>query len=384
MKKIVFLTGTRADFGKLKSLIEIMTRTKGFEVHIFATGMHMSKEHGYTVKEIEKCDYKNLFTYINHDRESQMDITLSRTIEGFANYIRLVEPDLIVVHGDRIEALAGATVGALNNVLVAHIEGGEVSGTVDELTRHAVTKMSHIHFVSNPMAKKRLIQMGELAGNIYVIGSPDVDVMLSADLPTLESVKAHYDINFDEFSVVLFHPVTTEIEFTQAYAKEFVDAIIESGRQHLVIYPNNDLGSSIIINEYKRLEDNQNFRIFPSIRFENFLVLLKNAKYIIGNSSAGIREAPYYGLPAINIGTRQQNRALHPEIINCGHDKDEILDAIKIALKQKNQAHTELFGAGNSSQLFQECLLSSRFWGVSKQKQFVDLSVTKVKEHEGE
>src|SRR5687768_14224429 len=238
MKKIVFLTGTRADFGKLKSLIEVMIKTDGFEVYIFATGMHMSKEHGFTVKEIEKCNYKNIFTYINHDRESQMDITLSRTIEGFANYVHLIEPDLIVVHGDRIEALAGATVGALNNTLVAHIEGGEVSGTVDELIRHAVTKMSHIHFVSNKTAKKRLIQMGELAESIYVIGSPDVDVMLSANLPSLETVKKHYDIDFDEYSIILFHPVTTEVEQLPAYAKSFVDAVIESDRKYLVVYPN--------------------------------------------------------------------------------------------------------------------------------------------------
>jgi UDP-N-acetylglucosamine 2-epimerase (hydrolysing) len=372
MKKIVFLTGTRADFGKLKSLIEIMIKTEGFEVYIFATGMHMSKEHGFTVKEIEKCNYKNIFTYINHDRESQMDITLSRTIEGFANYVHLIEPDLIVVHGDRIEALAGATVGALNNTLVAHIEGGEVSGTVDELIRHAVTKMSHIHFVSNKTAKKRLIQMGELAESIYVIGSPDVDVMLSANLPSLETVKKHYDIDFDEYSIILFHPVTTEVEQLPAYAKSFVDAVIESDRKYLVVYPNNDMGSSYIINEYKRLESDANFRIFPSIRFEYFLVLLKHARFIIGNSSAGIREAPYYGLPAINIGTRQQNRALHPEIINCGHDKKDILVAINTALHQKNQPSHELFGAGNSAELFLNSMTDPRFWSTSKQKQFID------------
>lgn len=129
--KIVFLTGTRADFGKVKSLIEILLHSNLFEIHIFATGMHMDKKYGLTVREIEKCGYKNIFKYINHDSGSSMDITLSRTIEGFANYIHLIQPDLIVVHGDRVEALAGATVGALNNILVAHIEGGEVSGTVD-------------------------------------------------------------------------------------------------------------------------------------------------------------------------------------------------------------------------------------------------------------
>src|SRR5215831_7001960 len=179
MKKIVFLTGTRADFGKMKSLIEVMRKNISFEVHIFATGMHMDNKYGYTVHEIEKCGYNNIYKYINHDNESMMDITLSRTVEGLANYVRMIIPDLIIVHGDRIEALAGAIVGALNNILVAHFEGGELSGTVDELIRHAVSKLSHTHFVANEEAKKRLIQMGELEESVFVIGSPDMDVMLS-------------------------------------------------------------------------------------------------------------------------------------------------------------------------------------------------------------
>ncbi len=160
-KKISFLTGTRADFGKIKSLIEILRLNEQFDVHIFATGMHMEVKYGYTVLEIEKCGYDNIYKYINQINGAAMDITLSKTIEGFANYVHLIKPDLIVVHGDRIEALAGATVGALNNILVAHIEGGELSGTVDELIRHAVSKLSHTHFVANEEAKKRLQQMGE-------------------------------------------------------------------------------------------------------------------------------------------------------------------------------------------------------------------------------
>src|SRR6476646_1952700 len=215
IRKIVFLTGTRADFGKLKSLIEILKTNKQFEVHIFATGMHMDNKYGYTVHEIEKCGYDNIYKYINHDSESIMDITLSRTIDGFANYIRNVKPDLIVVHGDRIEALAGATVGALNNILVAHIEGGELSGTVDELIRHAVSKLSHTHFVANSEAAQRLRQMGELSESIYVIGSPDMDVMLSENLPRIDIVKKYYDIEFNSYALSIFHPVTTEFDLMQ-------------------------------------------------------------------------------------------------------------------------------------------------------------------------
>lgn len=372
-RKIVFLTGTRADFGKLKSLIEITKDTSEFEVYVFVTGMHMLREYGYTLLEVEKCGFKNIHAFSNHTDEKTMDLSLAKTIEGFSSFIKEISPDLIVVHGDRIEAMAGAIVGALNNILVAHVEGGELSGTIDELIRHSVSKMSHIHFVSNQKAKERLIQMGELPGSIYVIGSPDVDLMLSPNLPTIEKVKEYYQIGFEKYGVAMFHPVTTEYKAMEEYAKNFVDALLESGREFVVIYPNNDLGSKFILKEYERLQDSAKFRVFPSIRFEYFLTLLKNASFMVGNSSAGIREAPYYGIPVVNIGTRQLNRALHQDILNCGYQKDEIVSLIEIASKSSFPKE-DLFGNGNSDELFLESILNPLFWENSYQKQFVDIS----------
>jgi UDP-N-acetylglucosamine 2-epimerase (hydrolysing) len=372
IKKIVFLTGTRADFGKLKSLIEITQRTEDFEVHIFATGMHMSHKYGYTVAEIEKCGYKNIFKFINHTSEKTMDQTLAKTIEGFSYFIKELRPDLIVIHGDRVEALAGAITGSLNNILVAHIEGGEISGTIDELIRHAVSKMSHIHFVSNARAKQRLIQMGELNNVIFEIGSPDIDVMISQSLPSIEEVKSRYEINFEEYGIILFHPVTTEFEQMREYSKQLVDALFHSHRNFVVIYPNNDLGSSEILNEYKRFENNQRFKIFPSIRFEFFLVLLKYAKCIVGNSSAGIREAPYYGKATVNIGNRQQNRAMHNDILNCSYDAEDIAANIERGFNSEFSP-ISLFGDGKSDILFKGVISSPSFWEISKQKQFNDL-----------
>lgn len=371
MKKIVFLTGTRADFGKLKPLIQIAGTCPLLEVHIFATGMHMDKKYGFTVHEIEKCGFNNIYRYINHDDGASMDITLSRTIEGFANYVRLIEPDLIVVHGDRIEALAGATVGALNNILVAHIEGGEVSGTVDELIRHSVSKLSHIHFVCNEEAKYRLIQMGELEENIHEIGSPDIDVMLSNDLPPWKEVKEYYEVGFDEFAVSMFHPVTTEFNEMDEYAKQYTQALEQSGDSFIIIYPNNDKGSDFILNKLKRLENNNCFRIFPSVRFEYFLVMLQKAKYIIGNSSAGIREAPVYGIPTVNVGNRQNGRTTDATIIHTGYNQKEILKGIAKA-KTITVTKQQSFGDGNSKNKFLQIICSETFWKVSKQKQFAE------------
>ncbi|RMA57986.1 UDP-N-acetylglucosamine 2-epimerase [Ulvibacter antarcticus] len=372
MKKITFLTGTRADFGKIKSLLQILDNDPDFEPHIFATGMHLQVKYGYTVKEIEKSGFKLIHTFDNHTSQGTMDLNLAKTIEGFSSYVRELKPDLIVVHGDRVETLAGAIVGALNNILVAHIEGGEISGTVDELIRHSVSKLSHLHFVSNASAARRLEQMGELAESIHEIGSPDVDIMFSGNLPELLEVKRYYEIPFDRYNVAMFHPVTTEYEQMEQHASNFVDALLADDSNYVIIYPNNDLGSDFIFKAYERLKGNSRFRIFPSIRFEYFLTLLKKADFMIGNSSAGIREAPYYHIPTVNIGTRQQNRSLHDDIIHSTYNTEDICSSIEKAKQLKVQQADESFGEGNSATLFLEALKKEALWELSNQKQFRD------------
>jgi UDP-N-acetylglucosamine 2-epimerase (hydrolysing) len=373
MKKILFLTGTRADFGKIKSLIQILEQQQGFEVFVFVTGMHLQKEYGYTVIEIERCRFKNVHTYENHTHETTMDLTLAKTIEGLSVYVKEINPDLIVVHGDRVETLAGAIVGSLNNILVAHIEGGEISGTVDELIRHSVSKLSHIHFVSNAEAAKRLKQMGEIKSSIFTIGSPDIDIMFSEELPSLEIVKEYYQIPFESYAIVMFHPVTTEAKDMQQYADDFVQALLNDTHNYVVVYPNNDLGSQYIIAGYKKLRENSRFRVFPSLRFEYFLSLLKNSQFIIGNSSAGIREAPYYGIPIINIGTRQQNRAVHSDIVNVDYEVNSINAALEKIGQHQVKKKMDDFGQGNSAVLFLESIENEAIWSINQQKQFRDV-----------
>ena len=373
MKKILFLTGTRADFGKIKSLISTLENNQEFEVFVFVTGMHLQKEYGYTLIEIERCNFKNIHAFQNHTHETTMDLTLAKTIEGFSSYCKKINPDLIVIHGDRVETLAGAIVGSLNNILVAHIEGGELSGTVDELIRHSVTKLSHIHFVSNDEAAKRLLQMGEIKSSIFTIGSPDIDIMFSENLPTEESVKEYYQIDFDQYAIVMFHPVTTEDKQMRHYADDFVASLLAVDENFVVIFPNNDLGSKYIIDAYQKIANNKRFRIFPSLRFEYFLVLLKKAKFIIGNSSAGIREAPYYGIPVINIGTRQQNRTLNADIINVDYQKENIIKALHSVINHKISKAYNDFGKGNSAELFLNSLLSSKIWEINHQKKFKNI-----------
>ncbi len=373
-KKIVFLTGTRADFGKLKSLLKITQNHSNFDVQIFATGMHLDEKYGSTVNEIYKSGFKNVFEYKNYDGTEYMDRTLAKTITGFSEYIAHKKPDLIVVHGDRVEALAGAIVGSLNNILVAHIEGGEISGTIDELIRHSVSKLAHIHLVSNKKAKNRLVQMGELSSAIYVIGSPDLDLMNPSTLPSLEIVKKYYDIPFNTYAILMFHPITTEYKNIENDVKMLVDAVLTSEENYIVIYPNNDLGTKEILNEYKRFENHPKIKMYPSLRFEYFLRLLKEADFIIGNSSTGIKEAPYYNVPTIDIGTRQSNRSQAVSIVNVSYDKNKILAVIDNIHQKKNKAlDISEFGKGNSDKLFLDLLTSDKIWEVNCQKQFQDL-----------
>ena len=373
-KKIVFLTGTRADYGKIKRVMKLVDASDAFQLYVFVTGMHMHKEYGSTYHEIRKDGYKNIYYYINQRTgdNSMMDVTLAHTIEGFSAYINETKPDMIIVHGDRLEAMAGAIVGVMNNILVGHIEGGELSGTIDESIRHSITKLAHVHFVSNEESKNRVMQLGEPQERIFVIGSPDIDVMMSEDLPDWPFVKDYYEIPFDDFGIALFHPVTTSYKNMGNYSRVFADALLASGQNYVVIHPNNDFGREFIVEEYQRLEGNARFRIFLSIRFEYFLTIMKQAKFIVGNSSAGIREAQVYGLPAIDIGIRQNNRGrTHRGLIHCDYDLSEIVRAIHTS-RDMILSPLNHFGSGNSAGLFMSTISGEDFWTLPLQKYFID------------
>jgi UDP-N-acetylglucosamine 2-epimerase (hydrolysing) len=376
-RRLLFVSGTRADFGKLKPLIEQVKQDPAFEYSIFATGMHMLSKYGATVLEIHRAGFDNVFPYINQDSavNSQMDLVLANTLTGLGLYLREFKPDLLIVHGDRVETLAAAIAGALNNILVAHVEGGEVSGTIDELLRHSVSKLSHLHFVSNDEARTRLVQMGESPDSILVVGSPDIDVMLSDRLPALDAVRVRYDIPFDRYSIVMYHPVTSELARLRDHIGEVVRGLEQAGDNYVVIYPNNDTGSDVIVAALTAMRERHpdTVRLIPSMRFEYFLALLKHARAIVGNSSAGIREAPVYGVPTVNTGTRQMNRFRHPSILDVHEDAEAVARAL--ANLPAQVAPSRHFGTGQSAERFMAVLRGPAVWETPRQKYFRDLSV---------
>lgn len=372
MKKLLFITGTRADYGKIKSLISSVERSSLFEAYVFVSGMHLLEKYGSTYMEVQKDGYKNIYVDFSQTNIGNMSYDLGNVIQNLTAYVMHIKPDMIVVHGDRIDALAGAIVGALNNILVAHIEGGEVSGTIDESTRHAISKYAHIHFVCNEVAKRRLIQLGEESNRIFVIGSPDIDILISNSLPSIEDAKSWYEIPFEKWGILMYHPVTTEVGELRRKIREVVDAVISSKRNYIVIYPNNDMGTDIILNEYERLRNNNRFRLYPSIRFEYFLTLLRHSDFMIGNSSAGVRETGVYGIPSIDIGSRQKGRYLDTigNIQHVHEDETEILNAIDCIDNYRIQSFE--YGKGNSTEQFMEIVSKEDVWKISIQKKFID------------
>jgi UDP-N-acetylglucosamine 2-epimerase (hydrolysing) len=336
------------------------------------TGMHTLSTYGSTYREIEKRGYKNIFVFMNQSENSNQDIILSNTITGLSNFVTELCPDMIIIHGDRLEALAGATVGSFRNIIVAHVEGGEITGTIDESIRHAVSKLSHLHFVSNENAKKRLIQMGERKNRIFPIGSPDIDIMMSKNLPSIDKLRDYYDMTFDKYAIMIFHPVTTELESLEEHVNSLIKATTDSDKNYVVIYPNNDPGSKIILKSYEQFQTNNQFKMYPSLRFEYFLTLLKHADFIIGNSSAGITEAEIYGIPTIDVGNRQKNRTTNKNIKNVPNKYEEILEAIKqIQGKKINSSYD--FGDGQSARRFFEIISKNEVWDIDLQKYFVEI-----------
>ena len=370
-KKIIFLTGTRADYGKLKPLIIATKKNKKFQPIIIVTGMHLMKKYGSTYKQIEK-DFRDLKIYKikNHSKEDSMDLMLSKSIKYLGKALKVISPNLIVIHGDRVETLAASIYCNLNNILISHIEGGEVSGTVDESIRHATTKLSHIHFVSNNKAKNILRRMGEIKKNIYVIGSPEVDIMIGKSLPSQEEVLNRYNINFKNYSIFLFHPVTTlKKKDIIKQCNILFNVLTKSKKNYVVIFPNNDTFSKIILNFIKKLNTFKNIKILPSLRFEFYLTLLKNSDFIIGNSSSGIREAPVYGVQTINLGERQKNRTINNFIINLKFQEKKILNVVNNLGKIKNTKKF-IFGQGGSAKKFIKVIDRKIFWLTSRQKYF--------------
>ncbi len=369
-RHLLFLTGTRADFGKLEPLAAA-ARDSGHRVSFFVTGMHLLDRYGLTVNEVRLMTGVAVHEFLNQRPGDPQDVILAKTVMGFSDFVTENRPDLIVIHGDRIEALAASLVAATNYIRSAHVEGGEVSGTIDEMFRHCNSKLCACHFVSSEAAARRVMALGESPEAIHVIGSPELDFHARPSGVTLDEVRARYAIPFSDYGIAVFHPVTSEQDSIGQQAEALFGALEASGRNFVVIAPNNDPGSQAIFAVLDRLPQAR-FRVLPSMRFAHFSELMKHAACMVGNSSAGVREAPFLGLPSLDVGSRQTNRAEAPSVVAVGAgDREAILDFLRTQWGQPAEQH-EGFGHGSAAERFVAVLARAEFWDLSLQKAFRD------------
>jgi UDP-hydrolysing UDP-N-acetyl-D-glucosamine 2-epimerase len=336
-RKILYISGTRADYGLMKETLFSVQRCPGISVEIAATGMHLMKEFGSTIKEIKKDGFKVhrfLATYQKDNRISMAKF-IGLFIDQLSKKISRIKPDIILIMGDRAEMLGAAVVGVYAGIPVAHVHGGDISSTVDEISRHAITKLSHIHFPATKKSAQRIVKMGENLSRVFIAGAPGLDEILNDELCAPETLEKKYSLNFSQpVLMVLQHPATSG-EDAPNQMKETMEAILETGCQTMVIYPNSDAGGRKMIKVIENYRKYPFIKIFKNLDRKDFLSLMKFSRVLIGNSSSGIIEAPLFHLPVINLGERQEGRERSENIIDTVCKKNEIIKAIKTVLSDK-------------------------------------------------
>ncbi len=373
-KKILCITGTRADYPRIKSVLKRIKNSKKLKLYLLVTGAHLLKKYGNSIEEIKrdgfKIDAKVKMYKKEYNTPHGMLKSFSHCTSGIADVLKKLKPDLVLLTVDRVETLAAATACSLMNFPIAHVQGGELTGTIDESIRHAITKLSQIHFPSNKDAANRIIKMGENPKMVYEVGCPYIDVIKSSKLISKKILSKKYKFNPNK-KIIIFtqHPVTTEYGKSIYQIKISINALKQFSECEIIaFYSNTDSGGKEII---KHIKSQKNFKIIPNMLSIDFLSLMSCADLMIGNSSAAIREAPSFNLRAINIGSRQQGRLRAKNIIDVNHNEKEIVAAINRGLKSKNKLYNikNPYGNGDSSKKIVDILEKIRLNQISIQKE---------------
>ena len=356
-RKIAVTTGTRAEYGLLRQVLDEIKISKKLELLLIVTGSHFSKKHGMTVNEIKADGHKitakvDMIPKINSKFESTKIIG-NATI-SFSNIFKKLKPDINLILGDRDEMLASAIAAYHMNIPNAHIHGGDKSGGLDEYTRHAITKLSNIHFAATKKSAKRILQMGEKPEFIFHIGSPSIDEILKYKITKKTELEKKYKIKITGNEILLLqHPVTTELGETDIQIIETLNAVVKLKKRTIIIGSNLDPGNDIIFKNLIKFADRYDFiKFYPTLPRYDYLGFLKNCGVLVGNSSSGIIEASFFKKPVVNIGTRQQFRESGPNVINIKYfDQKSISNAIVKALKLKPNKlkYSSIYGKSNVS-----------------------------------
>lgn len=338
-RKIVAITGSRAEYGLTSSILKAIKNHPKLKLSLIVTGMHLSQEFGYTLKEIEKDGFEiaaKIENLISEDTGRAMVKSIGKCVLKLADVLEKIKPDILLVLTDLGHTLAGAIAGAYMNTPVAHLHGGDVSGNIDESVRHAITKLSHIHFPATKKSAERIIKMGEDPWRVFVVGAPGLDSILKKKLISSKEIAKKYKLDLSQpILLVSQHSVIMEIENVASQMRETMEAIRELKFQAIVIYPNADPGGRKMIKVIKKYRKFPFIQIYKSLPHKDYLSLMKIASVMVGNSSSGIIEAPSFRLPVVNIGTREEGRERAGNVIDVDYDKREIKRVIEKAISDR-------------------------------------------------
>jgi len=338
-RDVLVLTGTRAEYGLLRSSMERIRDHDSLSLSVVATGMHLSPSHGRTVTEIAEDGFevdREVMMLFDGDSGLSMAKSLGAGISGVADAVHSLDPDIVLVLGDRDEALAGALAAAHMNVPVAHIHGGDAmnGAIIDESIRHAITKFAHVHFPASEKSAERIRKMGEQPWRITPVGAPGLDDVIEGRYDDPEAVRERYDLDADRPVVVLVqHPVTTQPDAAGDQMEATLDALAPVDVQVVLVYPNSDAGGKRMIEVIEaHTRDDGDVRTAKNVPRREFLGLLATADVMVGNSSSGIIEAPSFGLPVVDIGPRQDGRERGGNVRSVPHDATATREAVRWAL----------------------------------------------------
>lgn len=386
-RRICVVTGSRAEFGLLRWLMQEIIESEDLDLQVIATGMHLSPEFGLTYREVEAAGFRidaRVEMLLSADTSTAVSKSIGLGLIGMADAYERLAPDIVVVLGDRYEIFAAASAALIARIPIAHLHGGETTeGALDEAMRHAITKMAHLHFVAAEQYRQRVIQLGEQPESVFNVGGLGVDAIRRVQLMERAELEKSLGISMGARNLlVTFHPVTVEGE-TQSLAHlgELLHALAALPSTKIVFtMPNADSGGRAMTEEVERFVAlHSNASCHASLGQLRFLSLLNQVDAVVGNSSSGLAEAPSFGVPTVNVGDRQKGRLQAPSVINCAPERQAILEAISLALSpafKTNIATKENpYGDGGAAARIAKVLRNKSFSGILA-KSFYDIQVS--------
>ena len=357
-RKICVTTGTRAEYGLLKPILNEISKSKKLDLYLIVTGMHLSKKHGYTISEIINDGfsvYSKIEMIPKGNSSYFMANSLGKGVIEFSQIFKKLKPDINLILGDRDEAFASALAASHMNIPNAHIHGGDKTmAGIDEYIRHAITKISNLHFAATKKSQQRIIKLGENPKYVYFTGSPGIDEIKNNNITSKIQLEKKYNMKITGDEIILLqHPVTTQIESSKKQIDNTLNAIKKLKKPTICISPNSDAGNFEIFQALQKASSDFSFiRLFQNMPRNDFLGLLSNCSVLVGNSSSGIIEASYFKIPVVNIGIRQKNREKGNNVIDVKDNSILLYNAIKKLFNPKSKhigKLSSIYGSGNTS-----------------------------------